>query len=128
MRYPRFFLITAAVAITSLTACTDSGSQGNSTDPGPTHVLPSGAVTLQQNIPTRVTGGELVAYNLAADSAWLSIVDSADDAPAETVRVTVGDTFTIGSDGWTVHTISADDADPVAPGAGPGTVVVAPNS
>ncbi len=115
--FVRLMVTAVAVAIAvGLSAC--------SSTPEPEPELPEGAITVQQNVPTPVEGGELVAYNISADSAWLSVVPTGESARKQEVRV--GDTVEVGEAEFTVHAIDAGSDDQAAPGAGSGQVVVVP--
>lgn len=108
-------LVVATVAALALTAC------GSDDEPTP---RPEGAITVQQNVPTPVDGGTVIAYNLTADSAWMSLSTPGTEATKQQVHV--GDTVTVGSVDYTVHAITEPGDDSAAPGAGSGTVVLAP--
>lgn len=78
--------------------------------------VPEGAVHLQANVPTRVSGLSVVAGNVEQDGAVLSVSDGS--APATTVDLAVGDeaevlgvTFTL------VATRVGDDDRPTLPDA-----------
>lgn len=125
----RRLALAALVGVLSMLAGLGLAGCGGGADPqvDPSPTLPEGAITLQQNIPTPVAGGEVVAYNISPGAAWLST--SADGAEAIRHNVETGDTFTVGSAEYTVHEIGADEARADAPpGAGSGFVIVVPTS
>lgn len=114
-------LATAAV-LAVLTALGLGACGSDSTTPE--EAVPEHAITVQQNVPTPVEGGELVAYNLSEDSAWVSIVSSGQEARKQQVQV--GDLVTVGEVDYTVHSITPGTGDSAAPGAGSGRLVVVP--